>query len=87
MFFMQIDLSKWSSQVTGVNFIKAPGAAITHTNSKSAKKTVKLSVFFCALGSAHVKAAGKMFMELAPGLRNDFENQSKKENIKISLFA
>jgi len=38
----------------------------THADPKSAKKTVKLSVFFALLGSAGVKAACEMLMKLTP---------------------
>jgi hypothetical protein len=34
------------------------------TDPESAKKTVKLSVFFALLGSAHLKAAHRMLMKL-----------------------
>ncbi len=34
------------------------------------KKTVKLSVFFELLGSAHAKAACRMLMKLTPGLKS-----------------
>jgi hypothetical protein len=37
-----------------------------HPYTKSTKGTVKLSVFFVLLGSAHVIAACKMFVKLTP---------------------
>jgi hypothetical protein len=40
-----------------VNFINVLRAVFTLTDSKSAKKTVKLSIFFAILGSERVKAA------------------------------
>jgi hypothetical protein len=52
----------------GVNFINIPQAAFTRTDHKRARKTVKLSVFFAHLGSAHLKAALKMLMKLTPGV-------------------
>ncbi len=42
-------------------------AAFTGTNPKSAKNTVKPSVFFVLLESAHVIHAGKMLVKLTPG--------------------
>jgi len=39
-----------------------------HTDSKSAKKTDNLSVFFAPLGSVRVKAAHKMLVKLTPGV-------------------
>ncbi len=50
-----------------VNFINILQAAFTHEDSKNAKKTVKLSVFFTLLGSARTKAARRMLMKLTPG--------------------
>ncbi len=47
----------------GVNFIKVLRAAFARADPKSAKKTVKLSVFFALLGSAHIKASRKIFGE------------------------
>ncbi len=35
-----------------------------HADPKSAKNTVKLSVFFVLLGSLHVKVVNKMFVKL-----------------------
>jgi hypothetical protein len=49
---------------TGVNFTNVLSAAFTHSDPKSAKKTVKLSVFFAHSGSAHVKAARRTLMKL-----------------------
>jgi len=40
---------------TGVNFINVLHAAFTHPDPKSAKKAVKLSVYFAFSGSAHTK--------------------------------
>jgi len=34
---------------------------------KAQKKTIKLSVFFALLASAHTKVAGRMLMKLTPG--------------------
>jgi len=50
----------------GVNFINILRAAFTHTDPKSAKKTVKLSVFFMLFGSVHSKAASGTLMILTP---------------------
>jgi len=46
------------------NFINLLRAAFACTDLKNAKKTVKLSVFFALLGSAHTKAACRTLMEL-----------------------
>jgi len=37
------------------------------SRSQKRKETVKLSVFFSLLGSAHTKAAHKMLVKLTPG--------------------
>jgi len=50
----------------GVNFINVLLAAFTHTDLKSAKKTVKLSVSFMLLESVPTKAARRMLMKLIP---------------------
>jgi len=47
-----------------VNFINILRAAFLHTDPKSAKNTVKQSVFFALLGSPNAKAAHKMLMKL-----------------------
>jgi len=44
---------------SGVNFTNVLRAAFALADPKSAKGTVKLSVFFVLLGSARVKAAQK----------------------------
>jgi len=49
-----------------VNFINVLQAAFTHADSKSTKKTDNLTVFLALLGSAHVKAARKMYLKLTP---------------------
>jgi len=48
----------------GVNFISILQAAFTCADPESAKKTVKLSVFFALLGSTHAKADRRMLMNL-----------------------
>jgi len=50
-----------------VNFIKVLQAAFVSADPKSAKKTVKLSVYFAHLGSIFVKVAQRMLMKLTPG--------------------
>jgi len=52
----------------GVNFTNIIWAAFTHADPQSAKKTVKLSVFFALSGSAHAKAGRKTMMKLTPSL-------------------
>ncbi len=52
----------------GVNFSNVLRTAFTLADPKSAKKTVKLSVFFALSGSARVKAAHRMLMKLTPGI-------------------
>jgi len=52
----------------GVNFINVLRAAFALADPESAKKTVKLSVFFALSGSALAKAAPKMLLKLTPGL-------------------
>ncbi len=51
----------------GVNFINILPAAFMHADPKSAKNTVKLSIFFALLGSAGAKAACRMLMKLTRG--------------------
>ncbi len=55
---------------TGVNFINVLWAAFTHTNPKSAKKIVKLSIFFALLGSARSKAVCRTLMKWNPGFQH-----------------
>jgi len=50
----------------GVNIINSLQAAFTPADHNSAKKTVKLSVFFSILGSAGAKAAQTTLMKLTP---------------------
>ncbi len=51
----------------GVNFINILQAAFMKIDPKSAKNSVKLSVFFALLGSASINAARKMLMKLTKG--------------------
>jgi len=51
-----------------VNFINILRTAFTHKDPKSAKKTVKLSVFFTLLGSASAKATHRTLIKLTPGV-------------------
>jgi hypothetical protein len=51
-----------------VNFINVLQAAFTLQDPESAKKTVKLSVFFALLGSARAKATRRTLMKLTQGL-------------------
>jgi len=55
------------NQRVGVNFINVLRAAFTQPDPKSAKNTIKLSVFFALLGSACIKTAQKMLMKLTLG--------------------
>jgi len=57
----------WVKLTPGVNFINILIKAFKQADHKSAKNTVKLSVSFTLLGSAHIKAACKMLVKLAPG--------------------
>jgi len=52
---------------SGVNFIDVLHIAFTIADPKSAKKTVKLSVFFELSGSVWAKAALETLMKLTPG--------------------
>jgi len=57
---------------------------------KSAKKTVKLSVFFALWGSALVKAAQRTLMKLTPGLKyinKWWLKKCKKDSQIVSLFC
>jgi len=51
----------------GLNFINVLRTAFMHPDHKSAKKTVKLSVFLVLLESGLLKAAIIMLMKLIPG--------------------
>ena len=53
----------------GVNFTNILRAAFTHADPKSAKKTVKSSIFFVLSGSKRVKAAHKHIDEINPCCR------------------
>jgi hypothetical protein len=55
------------NSIAGVNFINILHIAFKHADPKSAKKTVKFSVFFAILGSACAKAACRMLVKLTPG--------------------
>jgi len=57
--------SVWPS--SGVNFINILHEVLKRADPKSAKKTVKLSLFFAFLESVRVKAGRKMLVKLAPG--------------------
>jgi hypothetical protein len=61
-------LSKMLIKLTaGVTFIYIlQVAAFTRTDFKSAKNTVKLSVFFVLLGFSQAKAASRILMKLTP---------------------
>jgi len=56
----------------GVDFTNRLQAAFVRTDHKCSKKTVKSSVFFMLLGSAHIKVLSKMSMKLTPEV--DFTN-------------
>jgi len=51
---------------SGVNIINILWAEFTCTDHKSAKKTDSLTVFFALMGSAHIKAAHRMLINLTP---------------------
>jgi len=59
----------------GVNFVNVLRAAFRRADSKSAKKTVKLSVFFALLGSAFEKAAQRTLMKLTVDNLVRFQNK------------
>jgi hypothetical protein len=50
----------------GVNFTNIIRAAFTQADPKSAKKTVKLSVFFEHSGSACIKSALRTMIKIDP---------------------
>jgi len=66
---MFVKLTPSVSRQPGVDFTNILRAAFASADPKSAKKTVKLSVFFVLLGSACAKAAHRMLMKLTPGGR------------------
>ncbi len=53
----------------GVNFINILWRAFTPADPKSAKKTVKPSVFFVLFGSARAEAAHKVLVKSTPERR------------------
>jgi len=57
---------------SGVNFTNILQAAFTQADPKSAKNTVKPSVFFALLGFERVKAACKMLVKSTPADRIHF---------------
>jgi len=59
-----------------VDFTNILSAAFTCTDPKSAKNTVKQSVFFVLLGFERLKTLRKMLMKLTPG-RSKFLNIHK----------
>jgi len=54
------------TKLPSVNFINILWAAFMPPDTKSAKKTVKLSSFFALLGSLSVKAARRTLVKLTP---------------------
>ncbi len=55
---------KLEKSTPGVNYINILWVALACPDPKSAKKTLKLTVFFALLGSAHSKADRRMLMNL-----------------------
>jgi hypothetical protein len=54
----------------GVNFINILQVALTYSDPKSAKETVKLSVFFMLLRSARAKAVRRTLMNMTTDVDN-----------------
>jgi len=52
--------------IPGADLTNNLHAAFMHADPKSAKNTVKPSVFFALLGSARIKAARKMLLKSTP---------------------
>jgi hypothetical protein len=71
---------------SGVNYIDILHAAFTCAALKSQKKTDNLIVFYALLGSACLKAAGKMLVKLTKGIEFKTFGTSQNEYIctKIS---
>ncbi len=74
-------------EIPGVNFINVLWAAFTHKDPQSAKKTVKLSVFFVLWGSSHTKAARKTLMKLTPELSVDWQELKLKPVLELQGFV
>ena len=79
---------------SGVNFIIVLRATFMHADTKSAKKTVKLSSFFALLGSVSLKAARRTLVKLTLGfnfinmLTSNFylrRLQKRKKTVKSSV--
>jgi len=69
MFFLCVSIPVRRWMISGVNFINAfTKSFYERANPKSAKKTVKLTVFFALLGLSHSKAAHRTLMKLTPGV-------------------
>ncbi len=60
---------KYRKGKPGVNFINVLRATFTRPDPKSAKKTVKLSVFLWLSESGCVKAAHRTLMKLTPAIK------------------
>jgi len=70
---------------SGLNFTNILLEFFTPPDPKSAKNTVKLSVFFVLVGSACIKAAHKMLVKLTPCVRKKFAN-TWKNSLRISMI-
>jgi hypothetical protein len=62
----------------GVNVINILSGPFTNADTKSAKKTDGLTVFFALLGSVHVKVARRMLVKSTPVFH------SSKELLQLS---
>jgi hypothetical protein len=79
----------------GVNFINVLREAFMLTDPESARKTVKLSVFFVLLESERAKAACRTLMKLNPGVNfinalhkafTNVDHKSAKMTVKSSVI-
>ena len=70
----------------GFNFINVLQAAFMPTDTKSAKKTVKLSSFFALLGSASVKAACRTLVKLNPCFEFSFKAFIRQQKNTLALL-
>jgi len=68
------------SKAPGLNFINILCPAFTHTDPKSAKNTVKPSVFFTLLRSACVRDVHKMLVKWTPDRIDESPSQLAKRS-------
>jgi len=72
-------------KTSGVNLINVLLATFTLTDTKSARKTIKLWVFLALSGSAQAKTISKMLMKLNPDGKTKDKKQDARKRKKYTL--